>query len=95
MMPDGLPVNMVRVDASGGRILAGSTNQGVYVLGLQTGGTVAQYLPVGPYMNSFSDLNGPQRHPGLRIERTVGPGRTRNLTDRILHLPGRAVGELQ
>jgi hypothetical protein len=56
-LPDGLPVNTVRVDIDSGRILAGSTNQGVYVLSLQTGETEVQYLPVGPYMNSFSDLN--------------------------------------
>ena len=56
VLPDGLPVNMVRIDEQGGQLFAGSTNQGVYVLDLETGGETAQYLPVGPYMNSFSDL---------------------------------------
>ncbi len=55
-LTDGLPVNSVRIDDEDGLLLAGSTNQGVYVLNLQTGETSAQYLPVGPYMNSFSDL---------------------------------------
>ncbi len=57
LLEDGLPVNTVRVDDESGRILAGSTNQGVYLLSLQTRETETRFLPVGPYMNSFSDLN--------------------------------------
>lgn len=57
LLSDGLPVNTVRVDDAGGRVLAGSTNLGVQILSLLTGETESQYLPVGPYMNSFSDLS--------------------------------------
>ncbi len=55
-METGLPVNTVRVDDQSGLLLAGTTNQGIYVFSLQSGMKEHQYLPIGPYMNTFADL---------------------------------------
>ncbi len=52
----GLPINTVLVDDENGRLLTGATNQGIYVINLQSGEQEQQYLPTGPYMNSFSGL---------------------------------------
>ena len=56
VLPDGQPINAVRADEENGLLLAGSTNQGAYVLDIETGEAVAQHLPAGPYMNSFTGL---------------------------------------
>lgn len=52
----GLPINTVLVDDENDILFIGATNQGIYVLNLQTGSQEQQYLPIGPYMNSFADL---------------------------------------
>jgi len=53
---DGLPINAVWIDEANGLLLAGSTNQGAFVLDIETGESVAQHLPPGPYLNRFSGL---------------------------------------
>ena len=55
-VPDGEPVHSVWVDEGSGLLLAGTTNQGIHVLAMGTGEPVTQYLPPGPYLNSFSGL---------------------------------------
>ncbi len=52
----GQPVNSVTVDVSRDRLLVGTTNLGIRVKNLQDGTFIEDYLPAGPYMNSFSDL---------------------------------------
>ncbi len=54
--PSGLPLNTVWLDDANEQLLAGTTNEGILVIDLSTGEEGIQYLPVGPYMNSFSDL---------------------------------------
>ncbi|MBP3193463.1 two-component regulator propeller domain-containing protein [Natronogracilivirga saccharolytica] len=53
---DGLPLHYAWVDEAAQQLIIGTTNQGMYVKELQTGAVHEQYLPEGPYMNSFSDL---------------------------------------
>ena len=55
-LPEGEPINTAWIDDANGLLLAGSTNQGAYVLNMETGETLAQHLPPGPYMNSFAGL---------------------------------------
>ena len=49
-------VNGVALDVSNGQILVGSTNMGIRVMDLHNGELLHEYLPTGPYMNSFSDI---------------------------------------
>lgn len=52
----GNPINTGLVDESLGFLFTGATDQGIYAINLQNGEIEEQYLPAGPYMNSFSGL---------------------------------------
>ncbi len=60
---EGLPINGAWVDDANGvnnaddRLFIGATNQGIYVINLRTGEQERQFLPSGPYMNTFSGLS--------------------------------------
>lgn len=51
------PITSVLVDETSRQVFLGIANQGILVYSLQTGEWLDQYLPPGPYMNSFSDVH--------------------------------------
>ncbi len=54
---EGLPVNVAALNDARGEIMAGTTNFGLRVKALDDGAHLRTFLPSGPYMNSFSDIN--------------------------------------